>query len=359
MSVRIVLMLFGAVTGIYLLYRFVLHRHFANWVVNFLHRYLSLEYGTANRLYRQMFRNHIDLVFAIAIVVLFCVIFRLYLNRFTRYFLEINTGMDALLQEEAEEISLSPELMAIEKKMNTVKHTLEKQKLDVNLTEQRKNDLIMYLAHDLKTSLASVIGYLNLLRDEGEISEELRTKYLSISLTKAERLEDLINEFFEIARFNFSDLSLQYSRINMTRLLEQLVYEFRPMLKEKNLECLLDAPPELVQKCDADKMQRVFDNLLRNAVLYSYAGTQIRITAEEREGRITFQFSNQGSTIPQEKLERIFEQFYRLDSARGTAAGGAGLGLAIAREIVEAHGGSITAMSENERSVFTVSIPVQ
>ena len=243
--------------------------------------------------------------------------------------------------------------------MNTVKHTLEKQKLDVNLTEQRKNDLIMYLAHDLKTSLASVIGYLNLLRDEGEISEELRTKYLSISLTKAERLEDLINEFFEIARFNFSDLSLQYSRINMTRLLEQLVYEFRPMLKEKNLECLLDAPPELVQKCDADKMQRVFDNLLRNAVLYSYAGTQIRITAEEREGRITFQFSNQGSTIPQEKLERIFEQFYRLDSARGTAAGGAGLGLAIAREIVEAHGGSITAMSENERSVFTVSIPVQ
>ncbi len=359
MSVRIVLMLFGAVTGIYLLYRFVLHRHFANWVVNFLHRYLSLEYGTANRLYRQMFRNHIDLVFAIAIVVLFCVIFRLYLNRFTRYFLEINTGMDALLQEEAEEISLSPELTAIEKKMNTVKHTLEKQKLDVNLTEQRKNDLIMYLAHDLKTPLASVIGYLNLLRDEGEISEELRTKYLSISLTKAERLEDLINEFFEIARFNFSDLSLQYSRINMTRLLEQLVYEFRPMLKEKNLECLLDAPPELVQKCDADKMQRVFDNLLRNAVLYSYAGTQIRITAEEREGRITFQFSNQGSTIPQEKLERIFEQFYRLDSARGTAAGGAGLGLAIAREIVEAHGGSITAMSENERSVFTVSIPVQ
>ena len=359
MSVRIVLMLLGAVTGIYLLYRFVLHRHFANWVVNFLHRHLSLEYGTANRLYRQMFRNHIDLVFAIAIVVLFCVIFRLYLNRFTRYFLEINTGMDALLQEEAEEISLSPELMAIEKKMNTVKHTLEKQKLDVNLTEQRKNDLIMYLAHDLKTPLASVIGYLNLLRDEGEISEELRTKYLSISLTKAERLEDLINEFFEIARFNFSDLSLQYSRINMTRLLEQLVYEFRPMLKEKNLECLLDAPPELVQKCDADKMQRVFDNLLRNAVLYSYAGTQIRITAEEREGRITFQFSNQGSTIPQEKLERIFEQFYRLDSARGTAAGGAGLGLAIAREIVEAHGGSITAMSENERSVFTVSIPVQ
>lgn len=356
---RIVVMMLGAVAGIYLLYTFVLHKNFANWVVDFLHHHFYMDYVTANKIYRYVLRNNINLVFAVAIALLFLVIFRIYLNRFTRYFLEINDGMDALLKEDTEAISLSPELTAIEKKMNTVKHTLEKQKLDMRMAEQRKNDLLMYLAHDLKTPLASVIGYLNLLRDEGEISEELRTKYLSISLDKAERLEDLINEFFEIARFNYSDLVLQYGRINLTRLLEQLVYEFQPMLKEKNLVCKLEAPPDLMQRCDADKMQRVFDNLLRNAVLYSYEGTEIEIAVVRQEEYVMIRFVNQGSTIPKEKLERIFEQFYRLDAARSTATGGAGLGLAIAKEIVEAHGGVIAAESENERSAFTVTIPVK
>ncbi|MDE7258199.1 MAG: vancomycin resistance histidine kinase VanS [Lachnospiraceae bacterium] len=351
-------MMLGAVAGIYLLYTFVLHRKFANWVVDFLHHHLYMDYPTANRIYFYVLRNNINLIFAVAIVVLFLIIFRIYLNRFTRYFLEINNGMDALVQEDTEDISLSPELAAMEKKMNMVKHTLEKRRFDVHMAEQRKRELVMYLAHDLKTPLASVIGYLNLLRDEGEISEELRTKYLSISLNKAQRLEDLINEFFEIARFNFSDLVLQYGRINLTRLLEQLVYEFQPMLKEKNLVCKLETPPDLMQQCDADKMQRVFDNLLRNAVLYSYEGTEIEITVVRQDEQVMIRFANQGSTIPREKLERIFDQFYRLDAARSTATGGAGLGLAIAKEIVEAHGGVITAASENERSVFTVTIPV-
>lgn len=107
--------------------------------------------------------------------------------------------------------------------------------------EKRKNDLIVYLAHDLKTPLSSVIGYLNLLKDEQQISDELREKYLSISLDKAERLEDLINEFFEITRFNLSNITLEYRMINLTRMLEQLVYEFKPMLAEKNLTCSMDA----------------------------------------------------------------------------------------------------------------------
>ncbi len=357
--VRIAVMMLCAVVGVYLLYNYVLRGNFANWVVDFLHHNFYISYENANRIYRYLLRNHIELIFAIAVTVLFLVIFRIYLNRFTEYFLEINSGMDALLQEDTKDISLSLELMGIEKKMNIIKHTLEKQRMDMRLTEQRKNDLVMYLAHDLKTPLASVIGYLNLLRDEEEISGELRTKYLSISLDKAERLEVLINEFFEIARFNYTDLVLQYGRIDLTRLLEQLVYEFKPMLKEKNLQCHLDAPHDLMQQCDADKMQRVFDNLLRNAVLYSYEGSTIEIAVTMQDDNVTVSFTNQGNTIPKEKLGRIFEQFYRLDAARSTATGGAGLGLAIAKEIVEAHGGSITAKSEDERSVFTVRIPMQ
>lgn len=355
--VRIAAMMFGAVTGIYLLYVYVLRGNFANRVVDFLHKQFHMDYVSANKVYRYLIRNHIELVFAVSIVALFLVIFRIYLNRFTKYFLEINSGMDVLLQEHAEDVSLSGELSAIEKKMNQVKNTLEKRKLDMQMAEQRKRDLVMYLAHDLKTPLASVIGYLNLLRDEGEISEELREKYLSVSLDKAERLEVLINEFFEIARFNFADLVLQYGRINLTRLLEQLVYEFRPMLQEKNLQCRLEAPPDIMLKCDADKIQRVFDNILRNAVLYSYEETSIEIIAQEQDENVVVRFINRGDTIPAEKLARIFEQFYRLDAARSTATGGAGLGLAIAKEIVEAHGGTITAESGNEESVFTVMIP--
>ena len=221
----------------------------------------------------------------------------------------------------------------------------------------RKNDLVMYLAHDLKTPLASVIGYLTLLRDEREISPENREKYLSITLDKAERLEDLINEFFEITRFNLSTVTLDYSSIDLVRLLEQLRFEFMPMLKEKSLTCTLCAPDALPISCDAGKMQRVFDNLLRNAVLYSYPGTKIMISAELDGENAVVSVVNHGATIPEDKLRRIFEQFYRLDASR-SSAGGAGLGLAIANQIVQLHGGTINARSADELIEFTVTLPV-
>lgn len=221
----------------------------------------------------------------------------------------------------------------------------------------RKNDLILYLAHDLKTPLASVIGYLNLLRDEEQISRPLQERYLSITLDKAERLEDLINEFFDIARFNLSDITLQYSRIDLTRLLEQLTFEFGPMLREKDLTCRLDAPEELMLRCDANKLQRVMDNLLRNAVAYSFSGTEIAIAAGQQGEQVVIRFVNQGPTIPPENLQRIFEQFYRLDVSRSTSSGGAGLGLAIAKRIVELHHGTIEAKSEDERIEFVVTLP--
>lgn len=291
-------------------------------------------------------------------LILFAIILRFYLNEFSKYFKEINRGIDALIEENTGDIVLPSELTVTEKKINHIKHTLEQRKLATELAEQRKNDLVVYLAHDLKTPLTSVIGYLTLLRDESQISEELREKYLSISLEKAERLEDLINEFFEITRFNLSDITLEYSRVNLTRLLEQLTYEFKPMLLEKNLKCELEITSNVMLKCDVNKMQRVFDNLLRNAVNYSFDDGTIHIVATQNENNLSIKFTNCGNTIPQEKLERIFEQFYRLDTARSSRSGGAGLGLAIAKEIVELHNGTITAKSENEVIEFEVIIPL-
>ena len=220
--------------------------------------------------------------------------------------------------------------------------------------EQRKNDLVVYLAHDLKTPLTSVIGYLTLLRDEPQITPELRGRYTNIALDKAERLEDLINEFFEITRFSLTHLTLELSRINLSRMLEQTVFEFGPMLAEKELECRLDVPPDVFYECDPDKLQRVFDNLLRNAVGYSQPGGDINIRLRQQEGRLYLSVQNFGVTIPEDKLERIFDQFFRLDSARATRSGGAGLGLAIAKEIVELHGGTISAESSDGQVTFTV-----
>ncbi len=286
-----------------------------------------------------------------------CLTYRL-LKKVVSYVEELNHATVQLFDKNIDYIQLSPELGEIAAKINHLKQEAEKNEQRALENEQKKNDLIMYLAHDLKTPLSSVVGYLSLLRDETEISKELRRKYLLIALEKALRLEDLINEFFEITRFNLSHITLEYQRIDLTLLLQQLIFEFQPMLKQNALTCTLHAPDSILLQCDGNKMQRVFDNLLRNGVIYSFPDTEITITAEVHENTVSICFSNYGEQIPEEKLEQIFQQFYRLDPARGTAKSGAGLGLAIAKQIVSLHKGSINAKSQNGLTTFTVSLPL-
>lgn len=355
---RFSVMFLAAVLVIYFLRSIVLRGRFGDFIVGILQDDFQMEYDAARSLYTQMFRNHIDMILMAALVITFIVIFRIYLYWVTKYFEEISKGMDVLIKEGEAEVSLAPELFPIERKLNAIKHIIERQRSDMRASEQQKNDLIMYLAHDLKTPLASVIGYLNLLRDEREISEGLREKYLTVSLDKAERLEDLINEFFEISKYNLTTITLQYRTINLARLFEMLLYEFQPMLKEKNLNCNLSVPEHIMMKCDADKMQRVFDNLLRNAVIYSFNGTDIDITVTEQEERVMIRFANHGDIIPKENLDRIFEKFYKLDVSRNTGSGGAGLGLAIAKQIVELHNGTIQARSQDEMIEFEIILPI-
>lgn len=171
-------------------------------------------------------------------------------------------------------------------------------------------------------------------------------------------MEDLINEFFEITRFNLSNIELQLSYVNLSRMLQQLIFEFKPMFSEKNLDCKLDIAPDISLRCDVDKMQRVFDNLLINAVNYSYNGSTINISVAQDENGTFIKFVNSGNTIPKEKLSRIFEQFYRLDSSRSAKSGGSGLGLAIAKQIIELHGGKISAESHNDTVSFIIWLPL-
>ena len=228
----------------------------------------------------------------------------------------------------------------------------------------RKNDLITYLAHDLKTPLTSVIGYLSLLEEVPEMPGAQKAKYVHIALDKAIRLEKLINEFFEITRYNLQQIILEKETVNLSFMLVQMTDEFYPILNTHGNTLRLEIPSEkegetgITVYADSEKLARVFNNILKNAVAYSYPNTEILVSCREEAGKAVITFSNHGKTIPEQRLNAIFDKFFRLDDARSTNSGGAGLGLAIAREILNLHGGSITADSREEMVTFTVVLPV-
>ena len=221
----------------------------------------------------------------------------------------------------------------------------------------KKNDLIAYLAHDLKTPLTSVIGYLSLLKEAPEMPTEQKAKYIHISLRKAQRLETLINEFFDITRYNLHEMLLEKENIDLGYMLNQMVDEFYPLLQSHGNSVSLKIPEDLRIHADPVKLARVFNNILKNAIAYSYADSLIEISANAFSETVRITFTNAGNTIPKLKLDTIFEKFYRMDEARSTNTGGAGLGLAIAKEIVLRHGGTISAQSEDHITSFTVELP--
>lgn len=299
------------------------------------------------------------LVIPIVWFIMVLIIIYVYWRKTVSFIEEIATASIALVQPDDEDIRLPEELREIEHRMNQIKRTALRNERDAKEAEQRKNDLVVNLAHDIRTPLSSVIGYLSLLNEAPDMPVEQRIKYTGITLEKAFRLENLIEEFFEITRYNLSSIVINKRKINLTFMLQQMADEFFPMLSPQNKQAIVHAPDGLVAWGDADKLSRVFNNILKNAIAYSYDETVIDITAFEQSDNTIIQFTNHGDPIPPQKLETIFDRFFRLDSSRSSQTGGAGLGLAIAKEIVNAHGGTITAQSSGDRTTFTVVLPIE
>lgn len=233
--------------------------------------------------------------------------------------------------------------------------------------EQRKNELVAYLAHDIRTPLTSVVGYLTMLQESPDMPQEQRARYAGIALDRAQRLEGMLEEFFEITRYNLQSIPIERERFDAGILCRQVADEFFPAAEARGIEIKVEAESPLQAFADAGKVSRVLNNLLKNAVGYADGGSEVLVRAK-MEGRLdagsampprtlVIEVENRGREISPAHLQSIFEKFYREDAARGTQGGGAGLGLAIAREIARAHGGDLTARSQSGRTVFTLAIP--
>lgn len=356
---QMLLIVFTA-AAIVILLRFTIQERFSfgDTIVRFLMNTFHMSNRDALTITHILFLNNIEVITLIVILVFLAILLKFSISWFTKYFDEVSAGMDKLAEESDDEIILSPELDFMENKLNQIKNNLEKQKKAALDAERRKNDLVVYLAHDIKTPLTSVIGYLSLLDEAPDMPYEQKAKYVGITLEKAYRLEQLINEFFEITRFNLQTIVLNKEKINLLFMLQQMADEFYPMLTPQERQVSVNVPEGLTLWGDADKLARVFNNILKNAIAYSYENSVIDISAKQQAKNIVITFTNQGNPIPPSKLETIFEKFYRLDSARSTNTGGAGLGLAIAQEIVTAHDGTISVESNSEITTFTVKFPL-
>jgi len=312
---------------------------------------------SARHWYWRVIGNNKDFFLVIGFLCLFSLFFYAALSKMVKYLNQVETGIDNIVLDSADSIHMITELKPIETRLNEIKQILKKQEQEVIEGEKKKNDLIVFLAHDLKTPLTSIVAYLTMLDSYQDMPEEERQRYTHIALEKSIRLGELISEFFEITKFNLQDIVLEPVELNLSMMLEQLADELYGVLREKNLTCEVEAAEDMVVYGDADKLARVFDNILRNAVSYCYPNTKIRIQAEMTEEGNRIVVSNRGKQIPKEQLGTIFEKFYRLDEARHSTTGGAGLGLAIAKEIVELHGGTIWAESDDKETRFIVTLP--
>ena len=295
-----------------------------------------------------------DIVLYAYIGIVLAVIIYKFISKYVNSINEVYNSLDLILKENNETIKLPSEVNEFTEKLNDIKNDYITSKNNAKEAEQKKNDLIMYMAHDLKTPLTSIIGYLTLLNDEKNISKELQEKYLKIALDKSLRVEELTNQFFDITRYNLHSMPINKTELNITYLLKQLIDECYPMLEKNNLKCVLNAPDKVNYLGDGDKLARAFGNLLKNAISYSYKDTVIEINVTEELDKLYITFRNKGAKIPDYKLEKIFEKFYRGDESRTSSTGGAGLGLAITKEIIELHNGKISVKNDDEYIEFDI-----
>ncbi len=322
------------------------------------------------------------------------IIVRAAMSRSLRSFDELSGAVADLMADRERPIVLPPSLAIAQDELNAIRLAALSDERAAVAAERRKDELVAYLAHDIKTPLTSVVGYLELLDEAPDLPEPTRRRYIKLAFEKASRFGSLIDEFFEITRYNLQAIPLERCTVEPRLFLEQVAEELYPAAEARNVSIAVEVPADEGLYLDPDKMARAISNVLRNAVAYADEGSIIAvearieqaapaaldkdgakdggpaegpgtasasattpIAAEPPASRWLISVANQGREISAAHLQSIFDKFYREDGARSTNGGGAGLGLAIAKEIVAAHGGTIAASSADGRTVFTIELP--
>jgi len=221
--------------------------------------------------------------------------------------------------------------------------------------EKQKNDLITNVAHDLRTPLTTIVGYLELIKNNHHLSKEDIQKYATVAYEKSKRLQSMMDDLFEFTSLDQANIKIHMTTLNISELILQIVDEFYPNFQEHQITPLIKiSQPNLFIKGDGQLIARVFDNLLSNAIKYGKDQSEIQIEVLNDEQNVTVKIMNYGHTIAQEDLPYLFDKFYRTDASRSSSTGGTGLGLAIAKNIVHIHNGQIFATSHKEKTTFVV-----
>ncbi|MBF7114101.1 sensor histidine kinase [Pediococcus pentosaceus] len=225
--------------------------------------------------------------------------------------------------------------------------------------KQSKDDLITNVSHDLRTPLTSIIGYLRLIEDRQFKNEDDILKYTHTAYLKSIQMKSLVEDLFEYTKVSQSNPHLTINTINVDSMLQQLAASFELEAKQKHFvitsQCM---PKDLEITGDAEKIGRVFNNLITNALKYGNGGKNIFLSAKQINDTVIFEVANDGEKVPAEALGKLFDRFYRVEGSRSKATGGTGLGLAIAQSIVEMHNGTIEAHSNDKRTSFVIQLPL-
>lgn len=332
-----------------------------------VYKVLQVYYHTVRRespLYqlRTFIRNIGDINFFLIVFVPLAVIFFLLLTRpYPVYFREISQGIRQLAEgrfHNRVEIPAGDEFGDIARDINLAGENLQEALERGDFAENSKEQLVLNLAHDLRTPLTSVVGYLDILLKDDQLSAEQIKHFTGIAYTKSLKLEKLIEQLFEITRLNYGNLPVRQQSVDLGELLVQLSEELYPVLEKHNLVCRLHIPERLTVQGDGELLARVFENLLNNAVRYGMDGQYVDVYGKLEGQEAVVQVVNYGDSIPAAELPHLFDMFFTGDRARTNQDGSTGLGLFIARNIVERHQGVISAQSGPARTVFEVRLPV-
>jgi len=286
--------------------------------------------------------------------------FYLLTKPYAAYFNEISNGIHYLASGNFKHrvyIQSNDEFEDIAQAINLASEKLEEAIQRGDFSENSKEQLVVNLAHDLRTPLTSVLGYLDLILKDEKLTKEQVRHFLTIAFTKSQRLERLIDELFEITRMNYGMLPIEKRQINLSDLLLQLKEELYPVFEKNDLIARMNILPHLPILGDGELLARVFENLLTNANRYGYDGQFVDINGFVDGEEVVVQVVNYGDSIPPDDIPYLFDMFYTGDKARTHQEDSTGLGLFIAKNIVEQHNGTITAESSLIRTVFEVRLP--